>query len=113
MAPPAGAGPRLRIAVTDSGPGIAPAERQRIFEPFTQGAAARLPEGAEGAEGAGGAGLGLAISRRLALAMGGNLQVQSAPGGGSTFVLELPAEAAVMERAAPLADLPDRHRARP
>jgi DNA-binding response OmpR family regulator len=102
----AGAGARLRLAVTDSGPGIAPAERERIFEPFAQGAAARLVEGAEGAAGAGGAGLGLAISRRLALAMGGNLQVQGAPGGGSTFVLELPAEAAAMERAPPLAELP-------
>ncbi|WP_295412717.1 transporter substrate-binding domain-containing protein [uncultured Thiodictyon sp.] len=106
VAPPADAGARLRLAVTDSGPGIAPAERERIFEPFTQGAAARLADGAEGAEGAGGAGLGLAISRRLALAMGGNLQVQCAPGGGSTFVLELPAEAAVMASAPPRADLP-------
>jgi len=106
VAPPAGEGGRLHIVVTDSGPGIAPAERQRIFEPFTQGAAAPLAEGAEGAEGAGGAGLGLAISRRLALAMGGNLQVQGAPGGGSTFVLELPAEAAVVERVPPLAELP-------
>jgi len=103
VAPLADVGPRLRLAVTDSGPGIAPAERERIFEPFTQGAAARL---AEGAAGAGGAGLGLAISRRLALAMGGNLQVQGAPGGGSTFVIELPAAAAVMERGPTLAELP-------
>jgi two-component system sensor histidine kinase EvgS len=94
---PASEGPRLRIAVTDSGPGIATGEQQRIFEPFTQGAEAS-PE-ADGAEGIGGAGLGLAISRRLALAMGGDIQVQSAPGAGSTFVLDLPAEAAVVESA--------------
>jgi signal transduction histidine kinase len=96
LAPDPG-GRRLRIAVTDSGPGIATGEQQRIFEPFTQGAEA--PPEADGAEGTGGVGLGLAISRRLALAMGGNIQVQSAPGAGSTFVLDLPAEAAVVESA--------------
>jgi signal transduction histidine kinase len=69
------------IRVRDTGVGIRPDEIERIFEPFVQGASA-----AEG----GGVGLGLAISRRLARLMGGEIEVSSEPGTGSTFTLRLP-----------------------
>ena len=72
------------ITVTDSGPGI-PIERQTdIFEPFVQ-LGRTLASGHEGM------GLGLAISRDLAHAMGGDLTVTSVPGHGATFTLSLPA----------------------
>ncbi len=69
----------FRVAVRDSGPGIAPDLHEAIFEEFRQ---------AEGEEA--GTGLGLAISRRLARAMGGDVTLDSASGGGSTFYLTLP-----------------------
>jgi len=68
------------VHVDDEGPGIDPADQERIFEPFEQG-----PQSGEGS------GLGLAIARRLARSMGGDVRVQSAPGEGSRFTLELPA----------------------
>ena len=72
----------LELAVADTGPGIPPARREEIFEPFTQLAAGRgQPMGS---------GLGLAIARRLARAMGGDLTVADAPGGGSLFVCRVP-----------------------
>ena len=64
--------------VTDQGKGIAPADQERVFEKFE-----RLEEG-------GGAGLGLAIARRLARSMGGDVSLVSAPGEGACFTLELP-----------------------
>jgi PAS domain S-box-containing protein len=70
------------LEVTDTGPGIAPADQQRIFLPFEQ-----LSNGILNDQG--GTGLGLAISRQLAVAMGGSLEVKSAPGKGSRFRLEL------------------------
>jgi signal transduction histidine kinase len=72
---------RARIEVADLGPGIHPAERQRIFERFQRGRTA----GAEG-----GFGLGLAIGRELAERMGGSLALLGADGPGTRFVLELP-----------------------
>lgn len=73
-------GPWLAIAVSDSGPGIAPAQQERIFEEFE-----RLhPEQGEGT------GLGLAISRYLARAMGGEITVDSRLSHGATFTLWLP-----------------------
>jgi signal transduction histidine kinase len=68
--------------VTDSGPGIPEDALERIFEPFVQldGGLTRAAEGA---------GLGLAISRRLARLMGGDLSVDSVLGQGSTFTLAL------------------------
>jgi signal transduction histidine kinase len=66
------------LAVTDSGPGIAPAERDRVFRPFVS-------------ENGGGTGLGLAISRELAQALGGDLKLESVLGRGSRFELRLPA----------------------
>jgi PAS domain S-box-containing protein len=80
----AGADGELRVQVRDTGPGIAPADQERIFEAFTQvdGSLSR---------GGSGTGLGLAISRRLARMLGGDVTVASAPGEGSTFTLTLPA----------------------
>ncbi len=78
-------GARVAIRVRDNGPGIAPEKQQTIFEPFIQ-VDRRLSNPREGV------GLGLAISRDLARAMGGELDVASVPGEGSTFTLRLPAE---------------------
>jgi len=68
------------VTVSDEGPGIDPADQQRIFERF---------ERAD--EKTGGTGLGLAISRRLARSMGGDVSLESAPGEGARFTLTLPA----------------------
>ena len=67
----------VTVAVADTGPGIGPEQRERIFRPFWSG---------DG----GGTGLGLAIARELALALGGRLELDSEPGRGSRFVLVLP-----------------------
>jgi len=72
----------LEVSVTDEGPGIPPAEHERIFD--------RLHRG-DNARGTQGTGLGLSISRALARRHGGDVLVRSAPGNGSTFVLRLPA----------------------
>jgi CheY-like chemotaxis protein/anti-sigma regulatory factor (Ser/Thr protein kinase) len=75
-------GDRLRLNVTDTGPGIPPEKMQRLFTPFD-----RL--GAE--EGAvEGTGLGLALSKRLVEVMGGDIGADSAVAEGSTFWVELP-----------------------
>ena len=77
-------GQRDPIRLVDSGEGIAADQLERIFEPFV-----RLPRSASQPERKG-IGLGLAISRDLARAMGGDITVSSVVGEGSTFVLELP-----------------------
>jgi signal transduction histidine kinase len=77
----------LAVRVEDTGRGIGAAHRDRVFEPFVQEArrpSAGAPAGEEGV------GLGLAISRELARAMGGDLTVESEVGVGSTFTLTLP-----------------------
>jgi hypothetical protein len=75
------AGGRVRATVADEGPGLTADDQARVFEKFE-----RL-----GRSGDGGSGLGLYISRRLARAMGGDLLVESMPGEGARFILELPA----------------------
>lgn len=75
---------RLRFVVEDSGPGVSAQDRERIFEAFAQAEAAHAALG--------GAGLGLAIARRLAHAMGGEVGVESGPLGGALFWFEAPFE---------------------
>jgi two-component system sensor histidine kinase SenX3 len=74
---------QVRIAVSDAGPGIAQADRDRIFEKFYRA-------GPQLTRSSGGTGLGLYISRELAQRMGGRLHLASEPGQGATFVVELP-----------------------
>jgi signal transduction histidine kinase len=71
-----------RITVADQGEGLSAEQQARLFEKFE-----RL-----GRTGDGGSGLGLYISRRLARAMNGDLTIDSAPGQGARFTLELPAD---------------------
>jgi two-component system phosphate regulon sensor histidine kinase PhoR len=75
--------PTTRIAVRDSGIGIKPEHLERIFERFYRVDTARSRE-------LGGTGLGLSIVKHLAQAMNGTVAVESQPGQGSTFTLELP-----------------------
>jgi two-component system phosphate regulon sensor histidine kinase PhoR len=79
--PPA---PSLIVSVTDTGIGIKPADQERIFERFYRVDKARSRE-------LGGTGLGLSIVKHLAQAFGGRVAVESTPGQGSTFTVELPA----------------------
>jgi signal transduction histidine kinase len=76
-------GDRLELGVTDTGEGVAPGDRERIFERFTRGSSARRTR-------SDGAGLGLAIARAIAHAHEGHLELRDTPGGGATFVLSLP-----------------------
>ncbi len=71
---------RLRLRVEDTGPGVSQDDRERIFEEFAQAEASHADLG--------GTGLGLAIARRLARAMGGDVGVDTAPGGGACFWFE-------------------------
>lgn len=74
---------RVEIAVSDFGPGIDPGERDRIFEKFVRGRAAL-------AENIPGTGIGLAMARELMRAQGGDIELASDLGKGSTFTLVLP-----------------------
>jgi signal transduction histidine kinase len=72
----------VAVVVEDTGPGIRAEERERIFRPFFS-------------RDGGGTGLGLAIARELAVALGGRIELDTAPGQGSRFRLVLPATPAV------------------
>lgn len=74
----------IRFEVTDTGPGIADEQRERLFQRFEQG------EGAKTTARYGGSGLGLAICRELTHAMGGRIEVSSRLGHGTSFRVELP-----------------------
>lgn len=74
----------VQVRVADRGPGIAPEDRDRVFEPFTQ-------LGSTAPDATGGSGLGLAISRAIVLAHGGRIWIEGSPGGGTAVVFELPA----------------------
>jgi len=77
-------GERIRIAVKDDGPGVAPEDIARIVQPFEQG-------GRTTADHSGGAGLGLTLAKALCELHGGTLSLMSAPGEGFTATIELPA----------------------
>lgn len=77
-----GEGARARVIIADQGPGMAIEQQTKVFNKFE-----RL-----GRSDASGSGLGLYISRRLARAMGGELTVESAPGQGARFTLDVPAD---------------------
>jgi CheY-like chemotaxis protein/nitrogen-specific signal transduction histidine kinase len=87
-------GPRaeIRIAVQDTGCGIAPEDIPTLFQPFTQTDTSFTRRH-------GGAGLGLAISRRLAAMLGGRIEVVSEPGRGSTFTFLFEADLAALPAA--------------
>jgi len=74
---------RVTFAVSDTGPGIAPADRKRIFEEFTQLANAGQSQFK-------GTGLGLPLCRKLAELLGGTIELESEVGAGSTFSVSLP-----------------------
>lgn len=76
------AGDRLVVRIVDRGPGIPPAQLERVFEPFYRAGTVQV--------GHRGSGLGLAIARGFIEANGGRLHVESLPGQGATFVFELP-----------------------
>jgi two-component system phosphate regulon sensor histidine kinase PhoR len=82
---------RVRLQVNDAGLGIPPAEQERIFEKFYR-ADPLL------ARGVGGTGLGLYICRELVQRMGGDIKVESEPGKGSTFTVEIPVRDPVGDR---------------
>ncbi len=73
----------VRISVADTGPGIAEADRERIFEEFQCGSDERSAR-------SGGFGLGLFIVKRMAYALGHTIHVQTTPGAGSTFSVVVP-----------------------
>ncbi|HMD52791.1 MAG TPA: ATP-binding protein, partial [Solirubrobacteraceae bacterium] len=77
-----GSGDRVIVRIVDRGPGIPPAQLERVFEPFYRAGSA--------AGGHRGSGLGLAIARGFAEANGASLRVESLPGQGATFVFEFP-----------------------
>lgn len=81
-------GDAIAIEVRDQGPGIPERHLPRLFERFYRVEASRAREG-------GGTGLGLAIVKHIAMVHGGSIEVQSAPGRGSTFTLRLPAANAI------------------
>jgi two-component system sensor histidine kinase KdpD len=75
-------GDRVIVRIVDRGPGIPPAQLERVFEPFYRAGTA--------GSGHRGSGLGLSIARGFTEANAGSLHVESLPGQGATFVFELP-----------------------
>ncbi|MGS3582679.1 ATP-binding protein [Klebsiella pneumoniae] len=77
-------GSRASLLVEDDGPGIAPEERERVFEPFVP------PSTPAGTGRPGGCGLGLAIVHSIAQAMGGEVRCEASPLGGARFCFSWP-----------------------
>lgn len=77
-------GPELEILVDDAGPGVPPAERERIFRPFQSGKSAHGRRA--------GFGLGLALTHSAVRAQGGRIEVATSPAGGARFRLLLPVQ---------------------
>jgi signal transduction histidine kinase len=88
------AGPRLELAVEDSGEGIAPGVLERVFDPFWRGDPARAGDGS---------GLGLALAKRIVEALGGSIEVESEPDRGSRFAVLVPDRAQTLGPGAPSA----------
>ena len=86
----------ISVSVRDRGPGIPPAELEKIFEAFVQSSKTK--------DGAGGTGLGLAICRKIIGAMSGRIEARNHPDGGSVFVIELPTKGFADTRPAELSD---------
>ncbi len=76
----------VEFQVSDTGIGMTPEQREKLFEPFTQVDSSTTKE-------YGGTGLGLTVSRHFCQMMGGDISVESEPGVGSTFLVQLPADA--------------------
>jgi signal transduction histidine kinase len=75
---------QLCIQVADTGPGIPLNEQEKIFQPFIRGSQGRrIVEGM---------GLGLSIAREIVVAHGGDIKLESTPGAGSRFVLQIPVD---------------------
>jgi two-component system sensor histidine kinase PrrB len=73
----------VRILIDDSGSGIPPDERERVFEAFFRGANAHVTDGA---------GLGMAIAREQARMIGGDILIESNGSGGARLIVDLPVE---------------------
>jgi two-component system sensor histidine kinase KdpD len=93
-------GPRVRVLVVDQGPGIAPAEQERVFMPFYRAEPAGTgTPGSSPADGRRrtshhGSGLGLAIAKGFVEVNGGRIGVESVPGQGTSIVIEFPLDPA-------------------
>jgi two-component system sensor histidine kinase KdpD len=86
-------GDRVHLRVIDRGPGVSPADRERVFQPFQ-----RLGDRSTQA----GVGLGLAVARGFVHAMAGEISLEDTPGGGLTVLFDLPAaDSAAIEPLAP------------
>jgi signal transduction histidine kinase len=79
------AGARVLVHLRDHGPGLSKQDRRRLFKPFSK-------SDRDAALSAPGVGLGLALSRRLARAQGGDLRLEETSGGGAGFVISLPVD---------------------
>jgi signal transduction histidine kinase len=73
----------VQVRVVDHGPGIAPDDRDRVFDAFTR-------VGASERGGSGGSGLGLTIAKAIVQAHGGRIWIEGVPGGGTAVTFELP-----------------------
>src|SRR5690606_17619050 len=87
----------VRMVVSDTGPGLNEEQQAHIFRRFEQA------DGARTAARYGGSGLGLAICQELAMAMGGRIEIDSMPGQGTDFTVDLPLPSADPPAASPAA----------
>ncbi|MET0858555.1 MAG: ATP-binding protein, partial [Telluria sp.] len=102
LAVTAGADGQVTFTVSDTGPGIAPEVQARLFQKFEQADHSTTRR-------YGGTGLGLAICKELVGLMGGTIAVDSTPGAGARFVVDLPLAPAAAPPASPHDRLPGRH----
>lgn len=99
-------GSEIRFVVADTGPGLNAEQQQRLFRRFEQA------EGARTASRYGGSGLGLAICQELAAAMSGRIGIESVPGQGTEFIVDLPLPEVAAQQTAREPIVPSAHRAR-